>query len=301
MGDDELKLMKNDEEWELPEDEDYGEMRLLYKVVCCPAPDCSHSSWNNGKCWSWISEYQCRCYLARHLKVSALHNADVADAMILAGTAEMEITEQTAVDRQAERQENAEHIAKMNAKAKEKRPAASGKGGGKGGGNSGGGGGGGSGGGSSWRQRLPHSPSRSPPRRSPRRSRSPPRHHAIGAIPPKTPELGMAKTFASSIDQLNTTMKNLGSVFASGAVPAGSPTARVPAQAALLNQGGGASSSSSGGGVSILGQEMTAVPTTHLRLLVQSIRQVRNSVEQLAVQIPVLNAAETAINQHICN
>jgi len=296
MGDDELKLMKNDEEWELPEHEDYGESRILYKVVGCPAPDCSHSSWNNGKCWSWISEYQCRCYLVRHLKVSTLHNADVADAMILASTAEMEITEQTAVDRQAERQENAEHAAKISAKAKEKRPAARGNGGGNGGG--------GGGGGSSWRQRPPHSPSRSP-RRSPRRSRSPPRHHAIGAAPPKTPrqeeELGMAKTFASSIDQLNNTMKNLGSVFASGAVPVGSPTVRVPQQAALLNQGGGTSSSSSGGGVSILGQETTAVPTTHLRLLVQSIRQVRNSVEQLAVQIPVLNAAETAINQHICN
>jgi len=51
----------------------------------------------------------------------------------------------------------------------------------------------------------------------------------------------------------------------------------------------------------MLVEQTAVVPVAHLRLLVTSIRQVRTICEQLAVQIPVLNAAETALVQHCSN
>ena len=49
-----------------------------------------------------------------------------------------------------------------------------------------------------------------------------------------------------------------------------------------------------------MAEQTAAVPIGHLRILASSVKQVRNLVEQMAVQIPVLSAAELTLPQH-CN
>jgi len=211
-----MEIIKNEESWELPEEEDFGFDRTVWKCDRCPCFEaCSSNAWTNGKVWSFIGEHRVRCYLARHLVYSTKHSYDVPDAMLMATTAVVTSREETAAERNAERREAASQAAKA--------AKASGRGG-RGGGFVGGKG---SGGGGRGRDR-PFTPSRSP-------RRSPPRRGGFGGAgagssgsggggggvigAPRCSPRGLddermlqstTEKLSNTVDALNTVMQNLG-------------------------------------------------------------------------------------------
>ena len=90
-----------------------------------------------------------------------------------------------------------------------------------------------------------------------------------------------------TLDSLSTVASNI----AAASQPPKAPG--VPPGAAPMMLG-----SPAPGPILLAGVEPHAtVPISHLRLLVNGIRQIRQSVESLTVQLPVLSAAEISLQQ----
>ena len=303
----EVQPEKNWEAWEMKEADETGLPRTLYKVVECPyKEECSKSSWLNGKAWSWESEDKARNYLARHLHLSQLHAMELSGACLAASVSVVEESVQTPEEREAARRE-----AEASEMAKAKSAARASGGGGWGGHDRG-----------YTRHDNPRSPSRSP-RGSRRRlgasvhrcQRSPRGKggRAIGASVPRGSPVargdgdggGADPNISARVDRLSQTIVNMDQNI-SNLVNSTSFSPRP----AVLGQPGGSSSSGSAGPAPmaplplqtlVLAEQMATVPVSHLRLLASSIKQVRNLVEQMAVQIPVLSAAELTLQQHCAN
>ena len=75
----------------------------------------------------------------------------------------------------------------------------------------------------------------------------------------------------------------------------GSPAAPAGSSSA----GGGEVLTVSKTGELVVAQETVVVPMSSLRLMHSSVRSVRKSAEEMAVMIPVLSAAEHALQQFI--
>ena len=68
-----IEVEQNVEDWRVADDVE-GYTRIKYRAVGCPQDhECSKEAWSRAQCWSYESPYKCRCYVARHMHVSAKH------------------------------------------------------------------------------------------------------------------------------------------------------------------------------------------------------------------------------------
>jgi len=304
MMDEVMELNKNEEEWEIPPEQDDGQVRQLWKCAACPYPEtCTKSAFTNGKLWSWISDVKARSYIARHLNVSSLHSMDVPSAMLGAQCAAVEEFDQSFEERQMERRE-------ANERERKKPQYSTTYGGGKGGGRGSGannyagssssvagarcGGVIGGGGRARARSRSPQAPIGG----HRREARSSPR--AVDAAD------DVARATAEMLPKLTTVLQDLGNTIAESRAPPPTPGSSPVSTLSLLGTVGPAPSglaqnSSLSMAAASAPDAMVAIPASHILLLVQSIRQIRAAAENISVHIPVLTAAETALSQNVRN
>ena len=68
-----IEVEQNVEDWRVADDVE-GYTRIKYRAIGCPADhECSKEAWSRAQCWSYESPYKCKCYVARHMHVSAKH------------------------------------------------------------------------------------------------------------------------------------------------------------------------------------------------------------------------------------
>ena len=104
MADPELTSEKNDEQAWLDDAEDHGQDRTWWECIVCPDPECcSKDSFKRSACWSFLSEYQCRCYVMQHLTHSSNHKMDEALAKTQAMLADVQERTETAADRREDK------------------------------------------------------------------------------------------------------------------------------------------------------------------------------------------------------
>jgi hypothetical protein len=258
-------ILPNQETWLPTEEEDEGYDRNLYRCTSCPQDHCSSTALKNAKLWSFISPEMVRCYMAHHLSMSSLHNLDDSQAMLSAAYAEITVETQTKEDRDSER----EDLAKWGRGKGKSRAAASSR-----------------------------DRSRSPPRFAPPEPRSPPRRlsrsqaavrqDAIGAHP-KGGAVAAAKSEAM-MDRMTQAVETLSAnVMTLQSRPQGHGVASSSQQLMIA----------AGGSTIALTEPTVTLPVSHLRLVLNSVKALRSSAENLAALVPVLHAAEQALNNHL--
>jgi len=268
---------RNNETWELDPTLDDGAERTVWMCKKCPEDaSCTRNALVNAKPWSFISEEMCRSYVARHLKVSGHHQMDEAAALIGAQYCCITSYQQTMADREAERDNAARAAAGQAAadKAWQDRHA-----------------GGGGGGGGRNRSRSPRRP-RMP--RTPSVHRRPAeRASAIGAplaaAPLASPSPGPGGDVIDVMPRMCSVLETL------------NDTVHRMAQNQASSGSSSASSALCVSGPIIHVETNVTLPVQHLRLVLSSVRAIRNAAENLTTMIPVLTAAEQALNQHLCN
>jgi len=258
---------KNEEDWQLKEEEDTGMTRTMFKAAGCPDPNnCSANAWKNARAWSFESDTMVYAYVTYHLHVGK-HKMTEDDAFALAAQTEIVTEQETYVDRDRYRKEARACQAAQEAlriPQHPKYPPPPGR----------------------PRERVARTPSRSRSRRNTRRSpRRSPRRHS----PPRPrggPAIGSPAAPASLVGptgELTTAVRTLTSVIS---------------KAGSLSSA--ASSSAAGGTLMLATNDATVeMPTGCLRLLHASLRQMRESAENIAKLLPVIAAAETTIGAQL--
>jgi len=310
----------SNEVWALEESIDAGVDRTVFFVEQCPyhkEQPCSHQAWKNARAWSFESKEKVIAYVARHLVKSSYHGLSIEDAVLVASSLDVQDREQTWHERKHERDEAKAAVAKQEKKQLEEqqqrqqerlqheRERVQ------------------------WEREQVERGQRDRNRDGHRdghrgRSRSPARYHgrrgderdsgysapgssgsrpAVGAPVPRAPaappELAgspSSREFADATANLATVSERLDRLSSRLVASSGSGSPGM-----VLDQGAGTVTTLAPFTVRMNEGVTAEVPVSALRLLCNSVKTVRQHIEQLQVMVPVLAAAESALQHHIAN
>jgi hypothetical protein len=275
-----VKAVHNKEPKVLPANEDDGMDRTYWRVACCPcAGSCCAASWKKGDVWSWESEVACLSYLAGHLHFSGKHFLGEEEAIAVAMAENTETHTSTYAEREVERKHELERTSWRDARPKspETRRSRSPRRGvigsrGSGGRSGGGGGGGGSGGGAGHGGAVGHP--------------GHPNRRVGGKGGGGDANSGELREIKQSLNSVVDVLRNTAQAVAASASAAAGPLA-AECTTALTARPRNILLTTSGS---------VTIPVTSVRMLITSIRQVRDAAERLVVLVPVLQASEDALN-----
>ena len=263
-----MEALKNTEDWCMAREDDTGETRTRFFCLKCPLEeDCSASSWKNAKAWSYQGEWEVRCYVYRHLTTSSKHSMNATKAQTVASDIIVETEEDTYEDRELCRSPP-----QPPAPTKEAPHGSGGAG-----------------------ILAPLQPKGPPGKRARYGNRDWDSGHGSSGWHSG----GGGGGGGSSSDTFELVMAARAMQDTAKEVRDALLQQRQQASPAPADSHGNDVLTLSRTGEVVVTQETVPVPLSSLRLMHSSVRSVRKSAEEMAVMIPVLSAAEHALQQFI--